>query len=66
MTSDAPLNELPAFEREDGSDGAASRHEHGRRKPWTAPHLKTVGVTDFGAAATGKSIQDGTTMYQPW
>ena len=69
MTSDAPLNELPAFEREDGkgrSDGAASGHGHGRRKTWTVPHLETVGVTDFGAAPSGESIQDGVSMYRPW
>ena len=60
MTSDNPAR-LSVSSEKDRSDGAASGH--GRRKPWTAPHLKTVGVADFGAAAGGASAKDGTTCY---
>ena len=50
----------------DRSDGAASGHGHGRRKPWTAPHLTTISTADFrGSPLNDNSIQDGVTCYSP-
>ena len=67
MTSDTPPPPNDAHPSvssgKDRSDGAASGH--GRRKPWTAPHLMTVGPDDFTAAPPMKSVQDGTTCYNP-
>ena len=64
MTSDNSPNGSPSpvSSGKDRSDGAASGH--GRRKPWTAPHLITAEATNFGAAPTANpSVMDGTTQY---
>ena len=64
MTSDNPPNDTrPSVSSgKDRSDGAASGYGHGRRKPWTAPHLMTVSADAFMAAGP-VSIQDGSSCF---
>ena len=51
--------------RENPSLGAeSSRAERRRRKPWTAPRLKTITADDVGTSNM-KSVQDGTGCYIP-
>ena len=65
MTSDNPPEDTrPSVSSgKDRNDGAASGH--GRRKPWTPPHLKTVGPDDFTAAPPMKSVRDTVTCWVP-
>lgn len=63
MISDPPLDDVrPSVssgkDRSDGADG------HGRRKPWTPPHLRTVDADDYGTGA-GDPTTDGPGNYQP-
>ena len=48
-----------------GGGGESSRAERGRRRPWTAPRLKTIRVDVGSAPINPNSVGDGITCYAP-